>query len=119
MDGIDQAKRKPCGLEYWCPLVDEGRLFVESQELLFHLQRARLYQVANLVGRVWCKGHVAHQLVPDLRRCRAVCGQAARVFLDATGRPEAAMSAYLRAQLKEASKEQGRQASRLLQGAAF
>lgn len=62
-----QSTNKPCGYEYFCPLYDENRLFLEGIEKV-----GRDYSLLGITRKYWCQGHKPRNVTPDLVRCRQV-----------------------------------------------
>lgn len=78
-------RRKPCGLEGHCPLVDEHRFFAEASETFWRarLPENQVSRLVNLAMVKWCKAPRAREIRPRLPECRRAMEEAARAWRDA------------------------------------
>lgn len=95
-------RRKPCGLEVHCPLVDEHRFFAEASSTFWKagLSSEQVSKLVPLAIGKWCKALEARQVRPRLPECRQVMAEAAEAWRQGSGARRQAFAALLDRQAK-------------------
>lgn len=99
---MEEFKIKPCQTDY-CPLIDEHRLFADSQEKVYDYG-INPYSIVPMVIKVWCHGAASRQVNLD----PLICRNALRQIMDSVSIEHfnASLAARLRVTLDSMGKTQ-------------